>query len=157
MSFRSRSDSRFALGKPVQAFGERTGRLRTAGFWRRLPGTSLPVSSIGSSHRRQALGHGGRHARPWPNLTSIPTPGSSRPTARDSLPFAILLEVALQPCGWLAAYMGSALNSDEDLKFRNLGGSACQHRRSLAATRHADHAGQGHQDHERRGHDPAVV
>ena len=56
-------------------------------------------------------------------------PGSSTPIGGDSLPFAILLEVALQPCGWLAAYMGSALNSDEDLVFRNLGGSARQHRR----------------------------
>ena len=46
----------------------------------------------------------------------------------DSLPFAMLLEVALQPCGWLAAYMGSALHSEEDLCFRNLGGSARQHR-----------------------------
>ena len=29
------------------------------------------------------------------------------------MPFAVLLEVALQPCGWLAAYMGSALTSDD--------------------------------------------
>ena len=47
----------------------------------------------------------------------------------DSMPFARLLEVALQPCGWLAAYMGSALHSEEDLVFRNLGGTARQHRR----------------------------
>ena len=40
------------------------------------------------------------------------------------MPFAVLLEAALQPCGWLAAYMGSALTSDEPLKFRNLGGTA---------------------------------
>lgn len=40
------------------------------------------------------------------------------------MPFCILLEIALQPCGWLAAYAGSALKSDEDLKFRNLGGQA---------------------------------
>ncbi len=38
------------------------------------------------------------------------------------MPYAILLEIALQPCGWLAAYMGSALLSDDDLHFRNLGG-----------------------------------
>ena len=44
------------------------------------------------------------------------------------MPFAVLLEVALQACGWMAAYMGSALTSDDDLKFRNLGGSARQHR-----------------------------
>ncbi len=40
------------------------------------------------------------------------------------LPFAVLLEIALQPCGWLAAYVGSALRSDSDVHFRNLGGEA---------------------------------
>jgi PfaB family protein len=40
------------------------------------------------------------------------------------MPFSILLEIALQPCGWLAAYCGSALTSDTDLSFRNLGGQA---------------------------------
>ncbi len=44
------------------------------------------------------------------------------------MPFSVLLEIALQPCGWLAAYCGSALTSDEDLKFRNLGGKATQFR-----------------------------
>ncbi|WP_299976543.1 type I polyketide synthase [Desulfobacula sp.] len=42
----------------------------------------------------------------------------------DTIPFCILLEIALQPCGWLAAYAGSALESDERLHFRNLGGKA---------------------------------
>ena len=42
------------------------------------------------------------------------------------MPFAILLEAALQPCGWLAAYVGSALTSEVNLSFRNLGGSAVQ-------------------------------
>jgi acyl transferase domain-containing protein/3-hydroxymyristoyl/3-hydroxydecanoyl-(acyl carrier protein) dehydratase len=42
----------------------------------------------------------------------------------SSLPFCVLLEIALQPCGWLAAYAGSALKSSSDLKFRNLGGHA---------------------------------
>ena len=44
------------------------------------------------------------------------------------MPFCVLLEVALQPCGWLAAYLGSALRSEQDLKFRNLGGKATLHR-----------------------------
>jgi PfaB family protein len=39
-------------------------------------------------------------------------------------PISIFLEIALQPCGWLAAYMGSALRSAKDLRFRNLGGHA---------------------------------
>jgi PfaB family protein len=43
------------------------------------------------------------------------------------MPFCVLLEIALQPCGWLAAYLGSALRSPKDLKFRNLGGEATLH------------------------------
>src|SRR5262245_35873301 len=46
----------------------------------------------------------------------------------DRMPFSVLLEIALQPCGWLAAYCGSALTSPEDLSFRNLGGKATQFR-----------------------------
>ncbi|MFK7989539.1 MAG: beta-ketoacyl synthase N-terminal-like domain-containing protein [Sandaracinaceae bacterium] len=38
------------------------------------------------------------------------------------MPFAVLLEAALQPCGWLASYVGSALTIDSDLLFRNLDG-----------------------------------
>lgn len=43
------------------------------------------------------------------------------------MPFAVLLEIALQPCGWLAAYLGSALRSEQDLHFRNLEGEATLH------------------------------
>ncbi len=45
-----------------------------------------------------------------------------------AMPFCVLLEIALQPCGWLAAFVGSALRSEDDLKFRNLGGQAVLHR-----------------------------
>jgi 3-hydroxymyristoyl/3-hydroxydecanoyl-(acyl carrier protein) dehydratase/malonyl CoA-acyl carrier protein transacylase len=44
------------------------------------------------------------------------------------MPFAVLLEIALQPCGWLSCWIGSALTSPVDLSYRNLGGSAVQHR-----------------------------
>jgi acyl transferase domain-containing protein/3-hydroxymyristoyl/3-hydroxydecanoyl-(acyl carrier protein) dehydratase len=47
---------------------------------------------------------------------------------QPEMPFAVLLETGLQPCGWLAAYLGSALTSEIDLKFRNLDGNAVQHR-----------------------------
>lgn len=47
---------------------------------------------------------------------------------QDTLPFAVLLETALQPCGWLAAWQGSALlGGEEDLFFRNLEGEATLH------------------------------
>ncbi len=47
---------------------------------------------------------------------------------QPEMPFSVLLETGLQPCGWLAAYLGSALTSETDLKFRNLDGNAIQHR-----------------------------
>ncbi len=40
-----------------------------------------------------------------------------------SMPFAVLMEAALQTCGWLATYVGSVLTSDVDLRFRNLDGT----------------------------------
>ncbi|MFH1983076.1 MAG: beta-ketoacyl synthase N-terminal-like domain-containing protein [Pseudomonadota bacterium] len=51
-----------------------------------------------------------------------------RASRSGQMPFCVLLEIALQPCGWLAAYCGSALKSTTDLKFRNLGGDATLHR-----------------------------
>ena len=39
------------------------------------------------------------------------------------MPFCVLLEAALQPCGWLASFAGSALGTDQDLAFRNLDGT----------------------------------
>ncbi|MCB9779333.1 MAG: polyketide synthase dehydratase domain-containing protein [Alphaproteobacteria bacterium] len=41
-----------------------------------------------------------------------------------TMPFCVFLEAALQPCGWLASYVGSALTVDRDLSFRNLDGKA---------------------------------
>ncbi len=44
-----------------------------------------------------------------------------------TMPLAVIMEVALQPCGWLASYVGSVLASEIDLKFRNLDGTATLH------------------------------
>jgi acyl transferase domain-containing protein/3-hydroxymyristoyl/3-hydroxydecanoyl-(acyl carrier protein) dehydratase len=38
------------------------------------------------------------------------------------MPFAVLLEAVLQPCGWLSSYVGSALTVEGELGFRNLDG-----------------------------------
>src|SRR5690606_572776 len=43
-----------------------------------------------------------------------------------TMPYAVLLEAALQPCGWLTAYSGAPLASETDLAFRNLEGTATQ-------------------------------
>lgn len=39
-----------------------------------------------------------------------------------TMPLCVLLEVALQPCGWLALYTGDVPNAPSELLFRNLGG-----------------------------------
>ncbi|MDZ4777152.1 MAG: beta-ketoacyl synthase N-terminal-like domain-containing protein [Alphaproteobacteria bacterium] len=41
----------------------------------------------------------------------------------DAVPLAVLTEVLLQPCGWLASYMGFAANRANDAAFRNLDGN----------------------------------
>jgi PfaB family protein len=51
-------------------------------------------------------------------------------TASDhpTMPFSVLLEVFLQPCGFLCSYVGSDLRSQADRRFRNLGGHAVLNR-----------------------------
>lgn len=44
-----------------------------------------------------------------------------RDNGTSAMPISVLMEVMLQPCGWLASYMGFAL-TDGDLAFRNLDG-----------------------------------
>ncbi len=44
-----------------------------------------------------------------------------------TMPYAVLLEAALQPCGWFASYKGSVLTAAEELYFRNLDGTATQY------------------------------
>ncbi len=116
----------FAIGKPSAAFGERYRPFDDGRFIARLPGP--PYQFVDRVTQVDA--------KPW-----VLAPGGSAelqfdivPDAwyfaadrQDRVPFAVLLEVALQACGWMSAYMGSALASDADLRFRNLGGVGRQH------------------------------
>ncbi|OBI86322.1 beta-ketoacyl synthase N-terminal-like domain-containing protein [Mycobacterium sp. 1245805.9] len=54
--------------------------------------------------------------------------------ARQTMPNAVLMEIALQPCGWLGAYAGCPLDFDVDLFFRNLDGTGIQHREITPST-----------------------
>ncbi|HEX5118835.1 MAG TPA: beta-ketoacyl synthase N-terminal-like domain-containing protein [Pseudonocardiaceae bacterium] len=42
--------------------------------------------------------------------------------AERTMPVAVLMEMALQPCGWLGCYVGSPVQMDTELLFRNLDG-----------------------------------
>ncbi len=113
----------FAIGKPSEAFGEPYRVFDSERVIARLPGPPFQFLD-----RITAI-----EAEPWKLVAGgeiearydIPEGAWYFAAERNPhMPFAVLLEAALQPCGWLAAYLGSALTSTEDLKFRNLGGSA---------------------------------
>jgi 3-hydroxymyristoyl/3-hydroxydecanoyl-(acyl carrier protein) dehydratase len=118
----------FATGRPSAAFGPPYAPFDSGRFIARLP--APPFLCVDRITRVEPP--------PW-----VVKPGGwieaeldLRPEAwyvsaerTGDVPYSILLEAALQPCGWLAAYMGSALKSANALHFRNLGGQATLHRR----------------------------
>ena len=116
----------FAAGSPARAFGDRYDRFETERM-ARLPRPPFSfIDEIRPTAGRQwelAAGHAA-HAR-----YQVPADAWYFAAARsEPMPPAVLLEVALQPCGWLAAWSGAALRSDEALFFRNLDGDATLHR-----------------------------
>ena len=117
----------YSNGKPSEAFGDRYRIFDTGRKIARLPGPPFQFMD-----RITALA-----GEPWqmaPGAMAeaqydIPADAWYFAADRGSrMPFSVLLETALQPCGWLAAYVGSALASPTDISFRNLGGNAIQHR-----------------------------
>ena len=125
--FDNASITAFAVGKPSEAFGEKYKVFDAGRVIARLPGDPYKfldrVVKI-ENCRQWELKAGGYIEAEY----DVP-PGEwyFKSGAQKSMPFAVLLEVALQPCGWLAAYLGSALTSETDLSFRNLGGTAVQY------------------------------
>jgi len=115
----------FAIGKPSEAFGDRYGPFDHNRVIARLPGPPYQfldrVIEVEGPPWVMAPG-----SRAFAEYDIPPDAWYFGADRQDRMPFAVLLEAALQPCGWLAAYMGSALTSDVDLSFRNLGGSATQ-------------------------------
>jgi len=111
----------FAVGDPSKAFGKAYQIFDKNRQIARLPGPPYFFMDrvIKTDHPAWHMEPGG-----WIEAEfDMPEDGWYFKAARsETLPFSILLEIALQPCGWLAAYVGSALHSEERLYFRNLGG-----------------------------------
>lgn len=117
----------FAIGNPSEAFGEPYRIFDRERVIARLPGPPYQfldrIMHIAGC-QPFVMAAGGEV------LAEYDVPATEWYFAADRsgrMPFAVLLEIALQPCGWLAAYVGSALTSDIDLSFRNLGGQSVQH------------------------------
>jgi acyl transferase domain-containing protein/3-hydroxymyristoyl/3-hydroxydecanoyl-(acyl carrier protein) dehydratase len=113
----------FAVGKPSEAFGEPYRVFDEGRFVARLPGP--PYSFIDrithiDAQPYQMVAGGVVEAQ-----YDVPPDAWYFSAERQPImPFAVLLEIALQSCGFMAAYVGSALTSPVDLAFRNLAGEA---------------------------------
>ncbi len=117
----------FATGKPSAVFGDRYAPFDADRFIARLPAPPyLCVDRITRVEPPPWL------VKPdgWVEAEFDVAPDAWYIAAERTgdVPYCILLEAALQPCGFLAAYMGSALKSENPLRFRNLGGHGILHR-----------------------------
>ncbi|MEU3623206.1 hypothetical protein BS329_16960 [Amycolatopsis coloradensis] len=110
-----------AWGRPSAAFGPQFAAFDGVCRCPRLPGPPYHFIS-----RVISIDGTFGSARPGARMTAeydVPAEAwyfeqNSTPT----MPFAALMEVALQPCGWLATYTGGTGHSADDLLFRNLDG-----------------------------------
>ena len=116
----------YCVGKPSEAFGEHYKVFDHERIIARLPGP--PFLFVDRIERVEAT--------PWKLLPGAkatgaydvpPAPWYCAESGQPVMPFAVLLEAALQVCGWLAAHGGAALLSPVDVSFRNLGGKATRH------------------------------
>jgi PfaB family protein len=112
-----------AVGKPSVAFGDLYKPFDSERRLARLPG---PPFAVISRITKVTAAPWKLDASGWIEAQYEVPPDAWYFAAnrQPTLPFAILLEIALQPCGWLAAYKGSALRREVDMSFRNLGGEA---------------------------------
>lgn len=119
--FDQRSILATALGRPSEAFGPLFARFDGPTTMPRLPGPPyLFISRIAEVSGPIGVMRPGARV-----VAEYDLPEAAwyfEHNGCERMPFAVLLEAALQPCGWLASYVGSALGVDEALSFRNLDG-----------------------------------
>jgi 3-hydroxymyristoyl/3-hydroxydecanoyl-(acyl carrier protein) dehydratase len=115
----------FSNGKPSEAFGEPYRVFDAGRVIARLPGPPFQfIDRITAVAGEPFVLRSGASCEGQYDIP--PDAWYFEANRSEHMPFSILLEIALQPCGWLAAYCGSALTSPDDLSFRNLGGKATQ-------------------------------
>ncbi len=110
-----------ALGKPSAAFGPMYRRFDGPMRVARLPSPPYHfISRIAEVHGAIGVMQAGARVVAEYDLPEsvwyLDENGCRR------MPYAVLLEAVLQPCGWLSSYVGSALTVDSEPGFRNLDG-----------------------------------
>ena len=112
-----------AWGRPSDAFGEGARRFDGTRRMARLPGP--PYHFMSRVCRVDAvIGQVTPGAAVEVEYDIPPDAWYFDENVQETMPFCALLEAALQPCGWLAVYVGMPLAAEHDLVFRNLNGTA---------------------------------
>lgn len=112
-------------GKPSMAFGPLFSRFDNGSRPARLP--AYPYTFLSRICKIEApycgMQAGSRILSEWdiPRNHPLLTPHAPH------IPFSVILEALLQPCGWLASYIGCPLASEKELFFRNLEGELLLH------------------------------
>ncbi len=115
-----------AWGRPSDAFGAMYARYDSPRRVARLPGPPYHFMS----RVRSTTGQMGAREQGSSAVVEYDVPPEAwyfGDNGHPVMPYAVLLEAALQPCGWLASWTGCAL-ADDDFLFRNLDGSTTIHR-----------------------------
>jgi acyl transferase domain-containing protein/3-hydroxymyristoyl/3-hydroxydecanoyl-(acyl carrier protein) dehydratase len=120
-AFDRRSLLACALGRPSQAFGPMYARFDGPTRVARLPSPPYHfISRIAAIEGPIGVMRAGARV-----VAEYDVPDAAwylDDNGARVMPFAVLLEAALQPCGWLSSYVGCALTSASELGFRNLDG-----------------------------------
>jgi 3-hydroxymyristoyl/3-hydroxydecanoyl-(acyl carrier protein) dehydratase len=119
----------FTIGSVAACFGPEFARFDA-------PGRRVPRSPNGDLQLvSRVLDASARGPRPEPGAWLVSEyemprdPWFTRANGYPVTPYSILMEIALQPCGFLSAHQGTSfVFPDSDLYFRNLDGSGFLHR-----------------------------
>ncbi len=111
-----------AWGKPSDAFGEMFTKYDGPLSCPRLPGPPYHfVSSIVSVD----VPPGSAQAGVMASNFDVDPEAWYFDEGQGEMPFAVLLEALLQPCGWFASYLNFFVETPGDVAFRNLDGDDC--------------------------------
>jgi len=110
-----------AWGKPTDGLGPMAEPFVGARRGPRLPGPPYHfmsrITAVEGPYQGMAVGSAVTAAYDVPDQAWY-----FADNAAATMPAAALMEIALQPCGWLGCYVGSPVQIDAELLFRNLGG-----------------------------------
>jgi acyl transferase domain-containing protein/3-hydroxymyristoyl/3-hydroxydecanoyl-(acyl carrier protein) dehydratase len=110
-----------AFGKPSDAFGKLGELFDNGRHIARLPGP--PYHFMSRVSRIDADMGAMKSGQTIEVEYDVPRSEWYFKDNNHTMPFCVLMEVALQPCGWLAVFEGGPNTSNEPLYFRNLDGT----------------------------------